>query len=185
MNIDYLVQELSPKNAHLREFLTFIDEDNDVTDSRWIAYMIATCKHETAATFAPIKERGPSQYFDKYEPGTHLGIRLGNTKTGDGAKYKGRSYCQITGRENYTKFAKLLDIDLVTNPDLALSSEVAYKIMSIGMRKGLFTGVKLSQFFTPLTTDFLNARKIINGMDCAGSIANYAHDVFQLMREYG
>jgi putative chitinase len=53
---------------------------------------------------------------------------LGNTRTGDGRRYKGRGRIQITGRANYEAIAKALDIDCANHPDmLALSpySELA------------------------------------------------------------
>lgn len=180
MKIDYLVQQLSEHNAHLRELLTFIEDDEHITDNRWIAYMVATAWIETG-NFAPITEAGRHEYFDKYEPGTHLGIRLGNTQTGDGYRYRGRGYCQITGRGHYATFSRLLDTDFVKHPDLVLVSDNAYKIMSLGMRKGTFTGVKLANYFTNHVTDFLNARRIINGLDRAAETAEYAKKVYKLL----
>lgn len=180
MKIDYLVEHLSSGNHHLKEFLTFIDEDKHINDNRWIAYMIATAWIETG-NFAPITEAGRHEYFDKYEPGTHLGIRLGNVQTGDGYKYRGRGYCMITGLGHYKTFSRLLDIDFVKHPDLALVPENAYAIMSLGMRKGIFTGVKLSNYFTPNSTDFVNARRIINGTDKAKEVADYAMKAWKLL----
>ncbi len=43
---------------------------------------------------------------------------LGNTKKGDGVKYKGRGLIQITGRANYTAYNKYCGYDVVNNPDL-------------------------------------------------------------------
>lgn len=46
------------------------------------------------------------------------GRGLGNTAPGDGGKYYGRGLLQLTGKENYTKFAQQTGHDIVTNPDL-------------------------------------------------------------------
>ena len=140
-----------------------------------IAYALATFKWETANTFTPIHEQGSFSYFDKYEPGTPLGVQLGNTQKGDGFLYRGRGYVQITGRENYEHIGSLVGADLVNNPDLALDPEVAYKIAAGGMLHGWFTGRRLSQYFSdPTKPDYVKARAMINGSDHAEDIAAIA-----------
>jgi predicted chitinase len=160
----------------LRALLQSVSQDADITDLRWLAYMLATVKHECANTWEPITERGPQSYFDKYNAGTPIGIRLGNTKPGDGFRFRGRGYVQITGRNNYKKLgAKLLLGDqLVENPELALKPDIAYRIMSYGMRNGTFTGRKLATYIHDGECDYLNARRIINGLDQAPKIEAYA-----------
>ena len=85
---------------------------------------------------------------------------------------------QITGRANYIKMTQVLglgaDADLGRDPEQAVRPAIAYQIMSVGMRKGLFTGKKLSDFIGPSGCDYLNARRIINGLDQAPKIAGYA-----------
>jgi predicted chitinase len=54
---------------------------------------------------------------------------LGNTQPGDGPRYKGRGFIQLTGRANYAAYGKKLGIDLVGNPDLALRPDIAAKIV--------------------------------------------------------
>lgn len=162
----------------LDNLLGYIELDNDVTDIRWGAYMLATVKHECADTFQPITERGPKSYFNKYEPGTSIGKNLGNTVKGDGYLYRGRGYVQITGRANYQKLGNALgltgDDDLSVHPDHALHPDVAYRIMSYGMRNGTFTGKKLIDYINGTTCDYTNARRMINRLDQAAKIKGYA-----------
>ncbi|MEZ6185299.1 MAG: glycoside hydrolase family 19 protein [Planctomycetota bacterium] len=63
-------------------------------------------------------ERGPRRYFNRYEPGTRPGRRLGNTRRGDGFRFRGRGPLQLTGRDNYARAGRSLGLDLVGNPDL-------------------------------------------------------------------
>jgi putative chitinase len=154
----------------------FISADSAITDLQWFAYMLATVKHECADTWVPIVERGSSDYFRRYDADTPLGHRLGNTADGDGFRFRGRGYVQITGRANYGNLGRLLGMGdaLVQNPDLALDPNVAYRIMSLGMRNGSFTGKKLSDYINGNSCDYVNARRIINGVDQAEKVAGYA-----------
>lgn len=53
---------------------------------------------------------------------------LGNTEKGDGYKFRGRGFIQITGRANYKKFGDMIGVDLVKNPDKALEPEIADRL---------------------------------------------------------
>jgi putative chitinase len=130
--------------------------------------MLATAFHETAHTMQPITEYGGRKYFDKYDTGD-LAKRLGNTPAadGDGFKYRGRGLVQITGHNNYAEFG------IADNPDKALETATAVKIMFVGMTKGSFTGKKLADYFKGGLSDWVNARRIINGTDRANDIAGY------------
>lgn len=149
------------------------------------AYVLATTYHETAHTMKPIYERGAKAYFSKYEPGTKIGKNLGNTTKGDGFLYRGRGFTQITGRANYLKAGNKLKIDLIGNPDLALNPKTAAQILVIGMIEGWFTGKKLSAYITTGKSDFVGARRIINGTDKAALIAGYAKQYDSLLEANG
>jgi putative chitinase len=94
-----------------------------------LAQFLAQTKHESW-DFSRMKEKGGSLDFRKYDPkyAPRTAKILGNKHIGDGAKYKGRGFIQITGRNNYTAASKDLGIDLVNHPELAEKPDVAIKV---------------------------------------------------------
>ncbi|AZK86084.1 hypothetical protein BO993_01800 [Xanthomonas oryzae pv. oryzae] len=71
-------------------------------------------------------EGGADSYFDKYEPGTDQGKKLGNTEVGDGLRFKGRGLIQITGRSNYTKYGEYRGKQFITDETSSLLLTNAY-----------------------------------------------------------
>ena len=130
----------------------------EFTDRRWLAYMLATAKWETAHTMRPIEEWGKGQ-------GRPYGVPV------NGHVYYGRGYVQLTWAVNYAKMAALTGADLMRHPELALEPKIAALIMFDGMRSGLFTGLGLPTFFNERRDDPLGARRVINGTDHADDIA--------------
>lgn len=149
-------------------FADLLASDSAKLPRPWSAYILATVHHETAGTFRPIEERGKREYFNRYEGREDLG----NLEPGDGYRFRGRGFVQLTGRTNYEKFGKLLSLDLVGQPELACDPTNAYAILVVGMARGLFTGVGLSRYIKKGThAEFVQARRIINGTDRAERIA--------------
>jgi len=166
----------------MEQLLSLIEADRTWQDVRHVAYLLATIRHECADQWKPITEYGKQAYFDKYEPATKIGQNLGNTEPGDGFKFRGRGYVQITGRANYQRFADLLNVALIDHPGLALTPTISYHIAALGMQDGLFTGKKLSDYLNEKSTDYVNARRIINGKDKAELIAAYAIKFERILR---
>jgi putative chitinase len=156
----------------LESLLTSLEADERVQDLRWAAYMLATTRHETAKTFQPIREYGKGQ-----------GLKYGKPDSVTGKVYYGRGYVQLTWKDNYATMGTVLKVDLVNNPDLALDPAIAYRIMSYGMRSGAFTGVGLNRYIHGDVCDYVNARKIINGLDVAEKIAGYAEKLEAVIKE--
>lgn len=146
------------------------------------AYALATAYHETASTMQPIKEYGGPSYFHRmYDVAgarPKLAMANGNNCAGDGCKFFGRGYVQLTWRSNYQRAGDKLGVDLCANPDKALDPKIAAQIMRQGMQHGWFTGKGLASYL-PLkgaadTKAFTDARRIINGTDKAAKIAAHA-----------
>lgn len=134
-----------------------------LTSAQWLAYMLATAFHETAATMRPIEEYGKGK-------GRKYGVPVGPFKK----VYYGRGYVQLTWIYNYEKAEAELHAPFVEKPELALDPKHAADIMTRGMQEGWFTGKKLVDYLN-VKTDYRNARRIINGTDKADLIAGYAN----------
>lgn len=190
-------------------FLSYLEADKYITDIRWQAYILATAKHEVAGTWHPIHEYGDRKYFiNRYGSQTKVGKILGNDTPEEGADYAGRGWPQVTGENNYEMLEKALPkeypeviarweaahgkkFDLTvgdqpndsSDPDAMMDPEIAYCAMSYAMRKGAFTGVGLAKYINTDKCDYVNARKIINGLDCAQKIAEYAKTMETFLKE--
>lgn len=136
------------------------------------AYVLATAWHETGRYKDMREIWGPTAVQKRYEGRADLG----NTVAGDGKKFMGRGFVQITGRRNYGDWSRRLGLDLLKEPQLAEQPPTAARIAVEGMKLGTFTGKKLSDYITLKASDFRNARRIINGLDKADLIAGYAKD---------
>ena len=106
-----------------------------------LAHFLAQCGHESGG-FRLTKEnlnysaKGLNGIFKKYFPTLEsalpyerkpekiankvYGGRMGNgpESTGDGAKFCGRGYIQLTGKDNYTAFGKSIGEDVCANPQV-------------------------------------------------------------------
>jgi hypothetical protein len=159
------------QRSGLTQLLNSLTGDPAIRNVRWAAYMLATVKHECAETWLPIEEFGKGtghSYGELVEVTDGFGNKRQN-------RYYGRGYVQLTWKENYQAMGHALGLgdQLMMTPERALDPNMAYNILSYGMRTGSFTGKKLSDYITGSRADFVNARRIINGLDQAQKIANY------------
>lgn len=146
-----------------KDILIYIANKEGITDKNELAMLLAQCDHEslgfkrleesfnykaatlqktfpryikTVAEATQLLAQGPAAVANKV-----YGGRMGNTQPGDGYKYRGRSFIQLTGKNNYTAYEKLTGLKLVDNPDLLLEplnaaiATVAYWKNTTGIRK--------------------------------------------------
>lgn len=173
-NIRPLFRDKKLNQAQVTAIELILDEwqNSSMTDSRHLAYMFATVFHETAQTMQAIEEygKGKKHAYGQPDPITKQA-------------YYGRGLVQLTFKANYQTFTKVLKVDLVNHPELALDPTIAVKIMFHGMQKGSFTGKKLSDYLNDTKEDWINARRIINILDRAEDIAGYAKKFYAAIQE--
>jgi len=154
---------MTQKQVDGLDFLLDQWNETGFTNQQWLAYALATAFHETAHTMQPIREygRGRGRTYGRPDPVT-------------GQTYYGRGYVQLTWKANYQKASQALGTDFVKQPDLVMVPENAAFIMFQGMASGWFTGRGFNDYLNGGQRDYRNARRIINGTDKAGQIADYA-----------
>lgn len=131
--------------------------DHGVTRPEHVAYIFATSEHETNLG------RTMTENISERAANANYGNRYGNTRPGDGYRYRGRGYVQVTFKDNYRKMETATGLPLVANPDLATIPENAAQILVLGVQRGLFTGKRLAEYDKGPSFDFYKARAIVNG----------------------
>ena len=186
---DHIKKKISNKPISLSQnqvdgFNILISEWNRLSpqelDHRHLAYVLATAWHETAYTMQPIAEygKGRTRVYGKKHAPLHSGS---SKRVLNNHIYYGRGYVQLTWFTNYLVQTEDLKIDIISNPELALVPKTAANIAINGMIRGRFTGKKLTDYIARGRTDFINARRIINGIDKAREIARHAEVINQAL----
>ena len=132
-----------------------------------LAAFMAQAKHESG-NFLYTSELGNKDYFKRYEPTTNIGKSLGNTEKGDGYKYRGRGYLQITGKNNYKEIGEMMGLDLVNNPELLENPAIGMKASVMWWKKNVRARMGDSAF-----TD----TKAVSGLVNRGSKNKVAKDL--------
>lgn len=94
-----------------------------------------------------------------YGKDTKIGQSMGNKEEGDGYKYRGRGFIQLTGKNNYAAYGKQIGVDLVGNPDLANDPVIAAQIAA----RFIMTGLKNKINFTDQKSANMAVTKTIGG----------------------
>lgn len=145
-----------------------------------LAHFLAQCGHESGG-FRIVNEnlnysaKGLQGIFKKYFPTPVLaeqyqrkpekianrvyGGRMGNgaEASGDGWKYRGRGYIQLTGKDNYTAFGKAINEDIAANPDLVATK---YPLLSAAW---FFSKNCLKRCVDASDATVLSVTKCVNG----------------------
>ncbi len=149
-------------------------------DDRFLAYAFATCCIETGWKMIPVQEIGGSAYFiRRYWDNVKIRKQLGNLSAQDAVNFSGKGDVQCTGRRNYKTISKLINVDLVSNPQKMLEPSISAWSMFEGMINGIYTTRKLSQYFNATTENWTGARAIINGKDRAKEIGDIAKEFYK------
>ena len=109
--------------------------------------------HDRLSLIAALATIGGDAYFTRMYEGR---ADLGNTQPGDGARYHGRGFIQLTGRANYRWCGQLLDLPLEDNPELALQPDVAARILAVYSAQRAMPGCAARG-------DWIGVRRRVNG----------------------
>ncbi|MGP6560106.1 hypothetical protein [Ornithobacterium rhinotracheale] len=102
-----------------------------------------------------------------YRAGAHGRNNLGNITALDGYTFRGRGFCQLTGRELYERAKRIFKIDFISNPELVLQKEYAFNIavyFFMGWKGGFFANPKyvLPKVMPNGSADFSMSRFCLN-----------------------
>jgi hypothetical protein len=153
--------------TYLPVVLNALDEA-EIGDRDMVLMALGTIRAETAG-FEPISEF-KSQFntlpggasFSLYDPGTPVGRVLGNTQPGDGARFKGRGFIQLTGRHNYTVHSQAIGLadQLVKNPELANDPEIAARLLASFLKAA---EPEIRKALAKSPRDYRSASRLVNG----------------------
>lgn len=153
---------------------------NPGTAKKQLSYILGTVYREAGKDMYPVREgftkndtdaiAHVTAMFNKHLVKTNYALPDPITHK----SYFGRGQVQITWPGNYKNIGAKIGKDLYNHPELALELETSAEIAVRGMKGGWFTGVGLNKYFNDTTSDWVNARRIINGTDVATLVAGYA-----------
>lgn len=164
---DTSMPQAKDKEQHIRNIVQEAIRQGVKSKSQ-IAYILATAEHES--NFINMEEFASGAAYEGRSD-------IGNVSPGDGKRYKGRGYVQLTGRKLYQRYSNILGKDFINQPNLVKQDPYRTFILVHGMKNGSFTGVGLSDFTNASgQVDYYNARAIVNGDKSVNgaSIANLA-----------
>lgn len=139
-------------------------DSQGVTDKRQVAYIFATAYWEChnpkkpELRMTPMREFGGEKYLKSKEYYPYVGMGLS----------------QLTWLYNYKKESKRLGIDLINQPELILEPKTAANSHVYCITNGSYTGKKLSLYINEKKCDYVNSRRVVNGLNKSKEIASIA-----------
>jgi putative chitinase len=147
----------------------------DISTPARMAAFLAQILHESGEFRYDGEVWGPTDVQKRYDPPTKLAAKLGNTKTGDGFKYRGAGPLQLTGRSNFRQYGQLLNLDLENNPDLARNPEIGLRIACLYWKRHHLNALADQE-------DFVGITKAVNGgLTGLNSRLNYYDDALKVL----
>lgn len=146
-----------------------------------LAYVLATTYHETAFRMEPVRETladsdesAKARLERAWTKGQLPWVRKPYWRD----NWFGRGYVQLTHEYNYVRATKEIGIDFVADPIRALEADHAVEILIRGMMGGWFhgKGLGLAHYVDLKKSDYVGARRTVNGTDKARAIAEHARD---------
>lgn len=152
--------------SHLPAILTAL-ADYEMDDRDGVILALATIGTEVPM-FAPVEERATGVAYEGRKS-------LGNDQPGDGPRFKGRGFIQLTGRSNYTHYGAKLGVDLAEHPERALDAYLGAKILALYFKERKVIDAAR-------TGDWQKARRLVNGGD--NGMSRFLGLVSSLEREW-
>ena len=154
------LKQLLPKNPYIDQWYNALSQllpDYEINTPQRIAAFMAQCAHESGEFMflsenLNYKAASLRKLFGKYFPNDDIAneyaskpnkqeaianriyaSRMGNgpEASGEGFKFRGRGFIQLTGRARYSEYSAILGIDLVADPTLALDPTTAARMATI------------------------------------------------------
>lgn len=158
-------------NSRLLLAVKMLCEELYLNRPEHVAYIMATIQHETFGCYLPTRE---AWYVSARARKNYLSKQPYSAKRPDEPSFEGRGYVQLTWQSNYMTYERITGAPLTERPEMlcTLTNETTRKVASMlslyicihGFKTGAFTGRRLTDYINDEKCDWINARRVINGV---------------------